>query len=121
MAPLLARLREARRDFAAVFGNPNLRRLELAWAASIIATWAYGVTLVVFAYDHGGASGVGLVGVLRWVPAAVVTPFAGLWADRRDRKLLMIGSDLGRGLLIAASAVAVVVDAPAALVYGPAP
>jgi MFS family permease len=114
---LLARLHEARRDFAAVFGNPNLRRLQLAWAASIVATWAYGITLVVFAYDHGGAGAVGLVAVLRWVPAALVTPFAGLWADRRDRRLLMIGSDLGRAALIAASAAVVVADAPAALVY----
>ena len=38
MAALLARLHEARRDFAAVFGNRNLRRLELAWAFSIVAT-----------------------------------------------------------------------------------
>jgi MFS family permease len=117
VAPLSARLREARRDFAAVFGNRNLRRLELAWASSIVATWAYGITLVVFAYDHGGAAAVGLVGVLRWVPAAVVTPFAGLWADRRDRRVLMIGSDLGRAVLIAASALTVVAGAPAALVY----
>jgi MFS family permease len=109
---LLARLHEARRDFAAVFGNPNLRRLQLAWAASIVATWAYGITLVVFAYDHGGAGAVGLVAVLRWVPAALVTPFAGLWADRRDRRLLMIGSDLGRAALIAASAAVVVAAAP---------
>jgi MFS family permease len=117
VAPLSARLREARRDFAAVFGNRNLRRLELAWASSIVATWAYGITLVVFAYDHGGAAAVGLVGVLRWVPAAVVTPFAGLWADRRDRRVLMIGSDLGRAVLIAASALTVVAGASAAFVY----
>ena len=117
MAALLARLHEARRDFAAVFGNRNLRRLELAWAFSIVATWAYNVTLIVFAYDRGGAGAVGLVGALRWVPAAVVTPFAGLWADRYDRRLLMVGSDFGRAVLIAASAAAVLAGSPAGLVY----
>jgi len=117
VAALLARLHEARRDFAAVFGNRNLRRLELAWAFSIVATWAYNVTLIVFAYDRGGAGAVGLVGALRWVPAAVVTPFAGLWADRYDRRLLMVGSDFGRAVLIAASAAAVLAGSPAGLVY----
>jgi MFS family permease len=117
VAALSARLREARRDFAAVFANPNLRRLELAWASSIVATWAYNVTLIVFAYDHGGAGAVGLVGALRWVPAAVVTPFAGLWADRYDRRLLMVGSDLGRAALIGISAAAVLAGSPAAFVY----
>ena len=38
-------------------GNRNLRRVELAWGASIAAEWAHFVALGVFAYTEGGATG----------------------------------------------------------------
>ena len=53
-AGLLSALRE-------VFRNRALRQLQLAWAGSIIGSWAYTVALVVYAYDQGGASAVALV------------------------------------------------------------
>lgn len=44
--------------FKAIFRNPNLRRLQLAWAGSNLGTWGFGVALAVFAYDRGGAAAV---------------------------------------------------------------
>ena len=44
-----------------VFHNPNLRKLQLAWAGSNLGTWGYGIALAVYAYDQGGAQAVGLV------------------------------------------------------------
>jgi MFS family permease len=114
---LPSRLREARRDFAGVLRNPGLRRLELAWAFSIVATWAYGIAVVVFAYDAGGATAVGVVGLLRWTAAAAVSPFASLLADRYDRRRVMVASDVARAALTAGAAAAVLADAPAATVY----
>src|SRR5215212_7161428 len=111
------RLAAARRDFGGVLGNADVRRLELAWAFSIVATWAYSIAVVVFAYDKGGATAVGLVGVLRWVAAGMISPFAALLADRYDRRGVMIASDLVRALLIAGAAAGVAADAPAAVVY----
>jgi MFS family permease len=111
------RFREARRDFAGVLRNPSLRRLELAWAFSIISTWAYGIAIVVFAYEQGGARAAGLVGLLRWLAAAAVSPFASLLGDRYDRRRVMVASDLLRAVLICGAAVAVLTDAGAALVY----
>ena len=35
--------------FHGVFINPNLRRLELAWAGSITAEWGYAIALSDFA------------------------------------------------------------------------
>src|SRR5919204_9157 len=66
---LLQRAREARavlqeeggesvRAMREVYRNRGLRRLQLAWAGSIIGTWAFTVALAVYAYDHGGASAV---------------------------------------------------------------
>src|SRR5439155_191738 len=81
------RLRQARLAFAGVFRNPGLRRLELAWAFSIVGSWAYSVAVVVFAYQQGGARAVGLVGLLRWVAAGVASPFAAVLGDRYGQGL----------------------------------
>ena len=44
--------------FKAVITNPALRRIELSWAASITAYWAFIIALAVYAYDEGGAAAV---------------------------------------------------------------
>src|SRR4029450_7425024 len=49
-------LGDAARSFGRVFRNPNIRRIEGAWAASIIAHWADGSALAVFACRQGGAA-----------------------------------------------------------------
>jgi len=117
VAALANRLAAARRDFAGVVRNPDLRRLQLAWASSIVSTWAYSIAVVVFAYSEGGATAVGLVGLLRWVAAGLVSPFAALLADRYDRRAVMVASDLLRAAMMALAAAAVMLDAPAAVIY----
>jgi len=113
----LERLAEARTAFGGVLHNRALRRLELAWACSIVGAWAYGVAVVVYAYDQGGARAVGVVGLLRWGTAALASPFAAALGDRYDRRLVMVGSDLLRAGLIVAAAVAVFADSAPWLVY----
>jgi hypothetical protein len=39
--------------FRAVFRNPSLRRVQLAWAGSNLGTWGYGIALAVYAYGLG--------------------------------------------------------------------
>jgi MFS family permease len=117
VARALNRLQQAREAFAGVLQNAGLRRLELAWAFSIVGSWAYSVAVVVYAYEQGGARAVGVVGLLRWVAAGVVSPFAALLGDRYDRRVVMVASDLVRAALIGAAAAAVFVDASAILVY----
>jgi MFS family permease len=114
---LLGQLADSGRAFREVFRNQALRRIELAWAGSIIGTWAYGIAVVVYAYEQGGATAVGVVGLVRWIAAAIASPFAALLGDRYDRRLVMVGSDLVRAALIGLAALAVYTDAPAALVY----
>jgi hypothetical protein len=50
--------------------NENVRRVEVAWGAAIVAEWAHFVALGVFAYRGGGASAVGVAGLVRLLPAA---------------------------------------------------
>lgn len=110
-------MRDSLRAMREVFRNRALRQLQLAWAGSIIGSWAYTVALVVYAYDQGGASAVALVAVIRWVPAAVASPFAAILGDRYPRVRVMLGADLLRASALAAMAACVVTDAPAAIVY----
>ena len=117
MERLKEHLRESWRAVQAVFHNRSLRQLQLAWAGSIIGTWAYAVALVVFAYDHGGASAVGLVALIRWLPAAIASPFAAILGDRYPRVLVMLASDLLRAAGLATMAVCVLTDAPVGVVY----
>ena len=114
---LRRRLGESLRAFAAVFHNDDLRRLELAWSGSIIGQWGYEVALAVFAYRAGGATAVGLVALVRLLPAALVAPFAALLGDRFRRKRIMVASDLARAGAMAGAAAAVSGGAPTVTVY----
>lgn len=114
---LRARALEPFQAFAQVFENPDLRRLELAWAGSVTGEWSAIVALSVFAYDAGGPAAVGLVGVIRMLPSALVAPFAALLADRFPRKRVMVAADLVRAAAVVGAAAAVFADAPAGAVY----
>ena len=117
MRRFLGHLRESGTAFRAVFANRSLRRIQLAWAASIMGTWAYGIAVAVFAYEQGGATAVGVVTMVRWLAAAIASPFAALLGDRYDRRWVMVGSDLARAALIGAAGLAVYSDAPPLVVY----
>jgi MFS family permease len=103
---------------AEVYRNRAMRRLQLGWAASIIGSWAYAVALVVFAFEQGGATAVGLVGLIRWLPSAVASPIAAILGDRYPRVRVMLATDALRAAGLAAMAACVLTDAPAAVVYG---
>lgn len=115
---LKRRIADSLTAFKDVFRNENLRRLELAWAASIVGNWAFLVAVSVYAYGVGGEAAVGLILLLRLVPAALIAPFAGLLADRYRRERVLLITNLLRIVLISAAAVCVFLDAPPAVVYG---
>ena len=114
---LRARFAESMWAFAAVFTNPELRRVELAFAGSELGKWMYLIALAVFAYDAGGAAAVGLVALVRTVPSAVGAPFTALLGDRYDRARVMLGATVVRVLTMIAAAAVAFFDAPAVLVY----
>jgi MFS family permease len=95
---------------AAILGNKQFRRVELAWGASVAAEWANFVALGVFAYDIGGALGVGLAGLVRLLPAAVVAPFASFVGDRFPRERFLVAISAGGFVALAGSATAFFLD-----------
>jgi MFS family permease len=93
-------------SLTAVFRNRDIRRLELAWAASNVGGWGYLVGVSIFAYDEGGVGAVGLVHFVRLLAGASAAPFLAVLADRKSRKLVMLGAHCigGSALLLAALA-----------------
>jgi MFS family permease len=114
---LRERLRDTGRSFGRVFRNPNIRRIEGAWAASVMAHWSYGIALAVFAYRDGGAAAVGLIGLVRFLPSAIASPFAAVLSDRFRRERVIVTAELTRAVLLGATTAVVVLEGPAALVY----
>ena len=86
--------------------NENVRRVQLAWGAAITAEWAHFVALGVFAYEQGGTSAVGVAGLVRLLPAAVLAPFAASLGDRFRRERFLLAMMLVGSAALAASAAA---------------
>ena len=97
-------VRETRASLASVFRNPNLRRVQLALAGSMIGDWAYATAVAVWAYQVGGAKVVGIWAAVRLTLMALGSPIGATIADRMSRRTLMVSVDLIRAVLVAAAA-----------------
>jgi MFS family permease len=117
MQALRRQLLDSLHAFKGVYRNRSLRRLQLAWIGSSIGTWGYVVALMVYAYRQGGPGAVGLVGLIRWFPAAVAAPFGGMIGDRFPRLRVMVVSDIVRAGSLFAAAAAIALSGPAVAVY----
>ena len=117
MSALRRRVAESFGALGRVFGNPGLRRLELAFLGSTMGHWTYVVGLSVYAYQRGGTTAVGIISVLRLLPAALASPFLATLADRYRRERVMMATDLIRALLMAFAALVIATGGPSFVVY----
>ena len=118
MAAIGTRVKGSASAFGAVFRNANLRWLELAWCASIVGQYAFFVTVSVYAYGIGGEKAVGLIFLVRLIPAAIIAPFAGMLGDRYPRERVLLFTNVAHLVLVTAVAVGVFTDADPMIVYG---
>jgi MFS family permease len=102
----VASARQALTALGSAVRNPDVRRAELAWGAAIAAEWAHFVAFGVFAYEEGGASAVGIAGLVRLLPAAVVAPFAASLGDRFPRERFLLAMMLVGSTALGGSAAA---------------
>jgi len=114
---LRGRIGESGTALRGVFANPDIRRVQLAFAASVLGSYAYFIAISVYAYHHGGATAVGVLSFARLGAAAVVAPLAASVADRNRRERVMLASDVIRVATLAAASAAAFGHAPSLVVY----
>jgi MFS family permease len=100
-----------------VFRNPGLRRLQLAFLGSEIGGWAYVIAIAVLAFEENGAAGVGLLLLIRLLPAAIAAPFTSILGDRYDRVRVMLSADLICAAAMTGAAVVAFAGAPIEILY----
>jgi MFS family permease len=103
------------RTYLDLFGrNPALSRLLAGEFISGIGDWLYLVAILVVVYDETNSPVLlGIIGAARILPYVLLSVPAGMVADRFDRKMVLLVTDVVRGLLMLALAGAVIVGADA--------
>ena len=87
--------------FAAVLGNAGFLMLWLGQITSQMADRVFVYVLMIVAYSLTKSNlGVSLPLLAFGIPSVLVSPWAGVFVDKLDRKWIMVISDLLRGLLI---------------------
>ena len=111
------RLADAAAAFTSNARNPDLRRAQLSFLGAWTAEWAFTVALGILAYRDGGATALGLVGLLRMVPSAICAPLLTPLADRGRRERVLVVVSTLRGAVTAIAAVVAAVGGPPAAIY----
>jgi MFS family permease len=117
MRAVLSNLAQSARVFRAVFGNADLRRVELAFVGFNAAEWGAWVAILVVAYEAGGAAAAGAIGVVQLVPAAIFAPFASLLGDRYRRELVLLAGYVVQALAMGMTAGVLLAGAPLLVIY----
>ena len=100
-----------------IFRNSSLVRALLSFGAAYTAEWAFTVAISLVAFADGGAIAVGLVGMLRLLPSALLAPVVTAYADRLPREKVLFASSAVRGLATLLCAPILVADGPTWVVY----
>jgi MFS family permease len=112
-----AAVRETRASLSSVFRNPNLRRVQLALAGSLIGDLAYSTAVAVWAYGVGGAKAVGIWAAVRLALLAFSSPLGATVADRFSRRTVMIVADALRCGLVLLATLCLFLDLHPAFVF----
>lgn len=86
---------------AVLRSNRNFRLLFIGQTISQLGDWFNSVAVFALLLDlTGSATAVAWMMIVQFLPVAIIGPLAGVVVDRVDRRRLMIGTDLFRGVLI---------------------
>ena len=87
--------------FAVLRNNRNFRLLFIGQAISQLGDWFNSVAVLALLLElTGSATAVAWMTITQFLPTAVIGPIAGVVVDRVDRRRLMIGMDLLRGVVV---------------------
>ena len=118
---MLQRLAVAVDALRRVLVNPDIRRALLAWMLGYAGEWSWLVALWVYAYQTSGVVAVGILGLARTLPAALLSPALSTITDRLPRHRVLLAIHIGRASLVGLAAIAIIAGLPPLLVYAIAP
>ena len=105
------------RAYRRVLSNSALTRLLAGEFISSIGDWLYLVALLVVVYQRSNSAALlGIVGAARVLPYVLLSVPAGMVVDRFDRRLVLLVTDIARGVVMVALAVLVAIGAPLELI-----
>lgn len=111
------RLKAETTAIRAVLRNGDIGRLELGWLAANAGGYAFLVATMVVAYQAGGPVGIGLLGVVRAVPPALIAPFAGVPSARWRPDRVLTAVNLGRAIAIGLAFIVLAGGGPPPIVF----
>lgn len=117
MQELARQLKVSLRALAIDFENRDLGLLGGARIGISFASWSFTIALGVYGFEAHGVLGVGLVALVRLLPGAIASPFAGLLADRYPRRDVLVLASLAMALVLAVAALAAGLDASTDVVF----
>lgn len=106
-----------REVLSAVVRNRAVLRVVLGYAVFTVVEYSVWVAVLVYAYEHGGATAAGVIAVVQLVPAALVAPAAAVYADRSSPVTLLVGGCALQAVGLAIAAVAMLDHGPTLVVY----
>ncbi len=87
--------------YGEVLANRRFRQLWLVHIVAGLGEALASIAMPLLAYGLTGSSRLlGLIFVIQTVPRVILSPVAGLLADRLDRRLVMLYADLGRAVTV---------------------
>jgi CRP-like cAMP-binding protein len=105
------------RAYRELLSNGPLSRLLFGEFVSSIGDWLYLVAILILVYKVSEDPFIlGLVGAARVLPYVFLSVPAGIVADRFDRRLVLLSTDVARGLIMLVIGAVVAVDGPLWLV-----
>src|SRR5436190_24381156 len=88
---------------AALRENPEFRRIWIGQVGSLLGDWFNQVAILSLLLRlTGSGQAAGIFWVVQMVPIFLVSPLAGRVVDRLPRKLVMVGADVSRAVVVLA-------------------
>ncbi|MFN2484483.1 MAG: MFS transporter [Candidatus Limnocylindria bacterium] len=99
--------------------NRAMTRLLVGEFVSSVGDWLYLVALLVVVYQESrSAVALGIIGAARVLPYILLSVPAGVVADRFDRRMILITTDIARGVVMVALGLVVLLGGPLPVFVG---
>jgi hypothetical protein len=95
----------------------EVRRVQLAFGAFIASEYGVWVAVLVYAYEHGGATKAGLVAVAQLLPAGLAAPLLSGFVDRHGAVKGLLRGYWAQATTYATTAALILASAPESIVY----